>query len=367
MDAKTTTNFISLKISDYFCGEIVFKAESRKPEAKIQGSGIIFSQIIVLLALGFPPSLAICSLKAIFLITFVATSAIPLRKNILFIINPISGGKDKAAFPDLARKCLDTSKFQGTFTMTEGSGHATEVATEALSRSIDVVVAVGGDGTINEVASVMANSPATMGIIPCGSGNGLARSLGIPMNIRKAVERLNQPSTRVIDTGLLNGRRFFNMAGVGFDAHICSIFAHDQTRGFRGYARTAFSEIVRYKAQDYRLDIDGRTYDREGFMISIANSSQFGNNAHVSPSASLDDGLLDVCIVKPFPLHHFPVMGYHMFSNTADRSKYVEIIKGKQITITRGVPGPVHLDGEPVQMGESIRIELLPLSLRILT
>ena len=156
------------------------------------------------------------------------------------------------------------------------------------------------------------------------------------------------------------------MAGIGFDAHISSCFARIAKRGFQGYVKTAFTEITRYEPESYVIDIDGHRIERTAFMISLANSSQFGNNAHVAPKASLRDGLLDVCIIKPFPLYHFPVMGLHMFTRTADRSRYVEIIKGRDIRITRTHPGAVHVDGEPITMGSELEVTVKPLNLEVL-
>jgi diacylglycerol kinase family enzyme len=206
-----------------------------------------------------------------------------------------------------------------------------------------------------------------MGIVPWGSGNGLARFLKIPLRYRAAIARLNEVNIKTIDSAELNDRKFFNMAGIGFDAHISALFATNSTRGLRGYVETTLTEVSQYKPQFYRINIDGREIERQAFMVSIANSSQFGNNAHLAPKASVQDGLLDVCIIKPFPLYHFPVLGLHMFLKTADKSKYVEIIKGRKIKITREARGAVHVDGEPVEMGKSLNIMVNPLSLKILT
>ena len=289
-----------------------------------------------------------------------------MKKNILFIINPISGGKDKASFTDLADACLDRHLFDPEYVFSKSIGHAHELAAAAVKTDVDVVVAVGGDGTINEVASAVEGSGKLMGIIPCGSGNGLARSLKIDLDRQAAVTKLNRLNADTIDTGSFNNRSFYNMAGVGFDAHISSCFAKIGKRGFQGYGKTAFSEISKYVPETYQIDIDGHTIERDAFMICLANSSQFGNNAHVSPTASLKDGLLDVCIIKPFPLYKFPVMGVHMFAKTAHKSKYVEIIKGKEITIKRQQEGPVHVDGEPLLMGNVIRVGITPLNLSVL-
>ena len=289
-----------------------------------------------------------------------------MKKKILFIINPISGGKSKKGFPQAVKHYLDQEKFSADFVFTEFSGHAIKAAEEGVMAGSEIIVAVGGDGTINEIASILEGTNFAMGIVPFGSGNGLARSLGIPLVQNDAIARLNQATVVRIDTAMLNKRKFFNIAGMGFDAQISNRFANHQTRGLTGYIRTTFSEVTNYEPQNYQVEIDGSVLERKAFMISIANSSQFGNNAHISPTASLTDGLLDVCIIRPFPLYHLPMMGYHMFSNTTDQSRYVEIIKGRSIKITRETDGPIHLDGEPVFMNREISIVVNPLSLSIL-
>jgi diacylglycerol kinase (ATP) len=288
-----------------------------------------------------------------------------LKKNILFVINPVSGGKNKSSFIKLAQACLDPVLFDAEFVFSESVGHARELAAKAVEHGFDIIVAVGGDGTINEVASAIEGSEKIMGIVPCGSGNGLARALNINLNRREAIRTLNKLRTERIDTGTFNNRTFYNMAGIGFDAHISSCFAKIAKRGLQGYVRTAFTEISRYEPESYLIDIDGHKLERKAFMICLANSSQFGNNAHVAPKASLRDGLLDVCIIKPFPLYHFPVMGLHMFTKTADRSRYVEIIKGKDIRITRVGEGAIHVDGEPITMGKELEVKIKPLNLEV--
>ena len=287
-----------------------------------------------------------------------------MKKSILFIVNPISGGKSKLNFPEMAGNYLDKSLFESTFIFTEGVGHGQKLASENTGK--DIIVAVGGDGTINEIASAMEGTEQWMGIIPCGSGNGLARTLGIPLVDSEAVRRLNNLNCTRIDAGFLNNRKFFNMAGVGFDAHISKVFAEHVNRGLGGYIQTTFREISNYKTQNYSLEIDGKTFERNAFMISIANSSQYGNNAYISPFASVKDGLLDVCIIRPFPLYVFPLMGYRMFSKTTHKSRFVEIIQGRQIQITRGQPGAVHVDGEPLFMESELDITIKPLALSVL-
>jgi YegS/Rv2252/BmrU family lipid kinase len=264
--------------------------------------------------------------------------------------------------PQLIEKYLDAD---ATIVFTNGASHANEMAAEAIN-NYDLVVAVGGDGTVNETASALVGSNATLGIVPCGSGNGLSRFLDIPMDIQQSIENLNTGKTALIDSAQADGKPFFNMAGMGFDAHIAEVFAHGKKRGFITYIKSSLQEIIKYKPQTYHIEIDGTVYERKAFMLSFANSSQYGNNAHISPQASVQDGLIDVCIIKPFSLWRFPALGIRMFTKTTNKSKFVEIIKGKHVIIKREEPGPIHLDGEPMQAGAQVEIKVLPGSLKVI-
>ena len=288
------------------------------------------------------------------------------RSNILFIINPISGGKNKIKLPSLIGKLLDPLKFIPSYSFTEYAGHAGELAEEAANNNFDLIVAVGGDGTINEVASKAKEFNKVLGIIPFGSGNGLARFLNIPLKPAEAVQVINELNIVNIDTGSFNGKGFFNMAGIGFDAHISAVFAEDKSRGLTGYLKLGLKEVLSYKAQTYDLVIDGKDYTFKAFLISIANSSQYGNNAHISPTASVIDGFLDICIVKEFSMMKLPVLAYEMLTATTDRSKFVEIIKGRDVTIRRSEEGAIHIDGEPLFMGRDIKVSIVPLSLSVI-
>lgn len=289
-----------------------------------------------------------------------------MKQRILFIVNPISGGLDKVFLPNLIDNHLDHDKFDAKIIYTTHNGHAKTLAGEAVSGKTDIIVAVGGDGTINEVAGVLESSNKTMAIVPCGSGNGLARTLGISLDNAKAIAKINQLNTTAIDVGYLNDKKFFNMAGMGFDAHISAHFAKSVKRGLLGYIKSTLKEISSYKPQQYQIIIDGKSINREAFMLSLANSSQYGNNAHISPTASPNDGLLDICVITEFPLWMFPVLGYRMFTKTAETSNYVEIIKAQNFEIIRENEGPVHVDGEPFLMGKKLTIGINPLALKII-
>ncbi len=289
------------------------------------------------------------------------------KSNILFIINPIAGGKQKQNIPALIDANLDKTKFNPNFSFTEYVGHAAEIAAEAANKNFDVVVAVGGDGTINEIASVVMKYNKVLGIIPQGSGNGLARFLKIPMNTAGAIRVINGMRITQMDTATFNDKCYFNMAGMGFDAHISAIFASRKERGLAGYVKLGLKEMLSYKPEIYRIQVDGREYKREAFVVSIANSSQYGNNTYISPEASVTDGLLDVCIVKSFPLYRLPLLAYAMIRGITHRSDMVEIIKGKDIHISRAHDAAIHIDGEPFPMGKEIAISIVPLSLKIIT
>jgi YegS/Rv2252/BmrU family lipid kinase len=288
-----------------------------------------------------------------------------LKGKALFIINPISGGKKKDGVPGLIEKYLDARFLTPVIVFSDSASHAQQIAKDARDK-FEVVVAVGGDGTVNEIASAIVGADTLLGIIPFGSGNGLARFLKIPMNTKKAIKALNTSNIATIDSATLNSKPFFNMAGMGFDAHIAEVFSHNKKRGFITYIKASIEELNKYKSEVYQLHIDGQTYEREAFMLSFANSSQYGNNAHISPNASVQDGLLDVCVIKKFPLWRFFEMGIRMLTKTTDKTKSLEIIRGKHIFVKRMGPGPVHLDGEPHAEEADINIVVMPASLKVI-
>lgn len=280
------------------------------------------------------------------------------KKRILFVINPVSGGKKKTTFNKQVLEVLDLNRFDPTFKVTDHANHGFELAKSAIEEGYDAVIAVGGDGTINEIGSALVGSKVPLGIVPEGSGNGLALYLGIPMNESAALRRINRFESVSIDCGKVGDRSFFNIAGIGFDASVSDKFASETFRGPVGYLRTVINVLSKYKPKKYTLNIDGKIYEREAFMISVANSPQYGNNAYIAPNASINDGLLDVCIVHKFPLYTLPMMIFHLFNKTADQSEYVEIIPGKKICIEQEGKAPVHLDGEPMDLGNKINIQV---------
>jgi len=280
-----------------------------------------------------------------------------MSKPILFIINPVSGTGTSKRVPFLIDKFLKKSEFAPTIKYTEYAGHATEICnTEKLNFSY--IVAVGGDGTVNEIAKALQNSDCTMGIIPCGSGNGLAYALGMPLLCIQAIQEFHKYSSYTIDTGLLNGHFFANVAGLGFDAHVAHKFANFGKRGIFSYGQVMIREFRNYPERKYKITFDNQTIEREAFVLSIANSSQFGNHAHIAPTASLADGLLDLVLIKKFSWLHVPDVVFRLFSKNLDDSPHYESFKSKHFTIETEIPTLIHLDGEPMEVSDKIEVSL---------
>ena len=288
-----------------------------------------------------------------------------MKKNILFIINPISGLGRHSNFPDNCEKYIDKKIFSTKYIFTKAAKEAIHICRDN-SDKFDIIVAVGGDGTINEVSQGLENSNTVMGIIPGGSGNGLARYLRIPLPTSKAIAIINNQNITTIDRVQINDKSFVNMAGIGFDALISFKFAEFDQRGILPYFYLSLKEFSSYKPKTYDLIIDGVEYKRKAFSISFANSTQFGTNVHIAPKASIDDGLIDICVVKPFPITELANLGIRLFNKTVDKSKYIEIIKAKRVTVKTEGENYVHIDGEPVIMKDNIEIKVLPLSLKII-
>ncbi|MDX1627571.1 MAG: YegS/Rv2252/BmrU family lipid kinase [Fulvivirga sp.] len=289
------------------------------------------------------------------------------QQKILFIINPASGTRNKEQIPSLINRHLsDQIDFEIAYT--SKPGEATKISNENKT-AFDIIVAVGGDGTINEVARPLIDSTTALGIIPMGSGNGLARHLGIPLKAKNAIKLLNSPEINKIDTIKMEEEVSLNIAGVGFDAHIARLFAKSKKRGFLSYARLVFSEIRKYKVKGYHLEIDGKIQEEKApFLISIANSTQYGNNAKIAPAAMITDGLMDVCILQKIPWWYYPVFAFHLFNGTIYRSKYYRCLQGKKIKlrlIKSQDDHNMHLDGDALAVGEIIDLSINPKSLLV--
>ncbi len=288
-----------------------------------------------------------------------------MKEKILFIVNPISGTGKQSQLSSLLSEYLDIEQFDCDISFTEYGGHAIEIAKNAAA-NFDIIVAVGGDGTVNEVANGLAASDCTMGIIPVGSGNGLARHLKLSMRIVESIKIINRREIKKIDAATINGNYFVNVAGIGFDAHIAHMYAKTNTRGPIPYAKLMTNEFYKYKPANYKVFVNNEEIDYSAFLISFANSSQFGNNAYISPNAIIDDGLIDVCMMKEFPMVEVGQLAYQLFNKRMDKSKYMKIVKTNFVRIVAPQEIKGHIDGEPVNFPKEIEVKIYPKALSII-
>lgn len=286
-------------------------------------------------------------------------------KRVVFIMNPISGTQNKAGIPELIESTLDHEKFSYELLMTEHAGHASELAHEAMERGVDIVVAIGGDGTVNEVARAIVHSQTALGIIPCGSGNGLARHLMIPMNIKRAIGIINRDEIHELDYGLINGHPFFCTCGMGFDAFVSQKFAEAGKRGPITYVENVLREGLKYEPETYEIQDEQGLTRAKAFLISCANASQYGNNAYIAPQASMSDGLLDVIIMEPFDVIEAPQISIEMFNKTLDKNSKIKTFRCQKLHIHRKQAGVIHFDGDPVMTDADVDIELKPKGIRV--
>ncbi|MCX6279246.1 MAG: YegS/Rv2252/BmrU family lipid kinase [Bacteroidetes bacterium] len=287
-------------------------------------------------------------------------------KSIVFIINPVSGVGKQNRVENLIRERLDVSVYNPEIVYTKSQGHATELSKQAVGKGVEVVVAVGGDGTVNEIATGLVDTNTVMAILPAGSGNGLARHLKIPMNLKRAIDVINEGNIRKIDTATINDQLFVNVAGVGFDAAVAKKFAVAGKRGFSTYLKITLGSYKSYKPKQYILEIDGKVIRRRALLVSFANSSQFGNNTTIDPSASVSDGYIDVCIVGKMPYWKTFFLAPLLFLKKFDQTKYIEIIRAKEVVLRRKKGKSIHLDGDHQLMGKELIMKINPLSLKVI-
>ena len=286
-------------------------------------------------------------------------------KKIRFIINPKSGTADKKDYVSRIENTIDKNKFQSEITFTNAAGHATELAREAARNNYDIVVAVGGDGSANEVGAGLVGSKTALGIIPTGSGNGMARHLKIPIDFVKAVSVFNDSQFETIDTLNVNGRFCIGTFGIGFDAHIAHLFASAGTRGYSTYVKLVLAEFSKYKPIYFKIFADKKEYHISSFLLTFANSSQFGNNAVIAPFADVKDGIIDISIVRKFPVFVAPHLIYRMMNNTIHRSRFFDRLSAGEIVVRNEGLIKGHIDGEPIELDGDIEIKMNPLSLKV--
>ena len=290
-----------------------------------------------------------------------------VKEKILFLINPISGTKNKEHLPGIIKELIDRDIFDVEVIITEYKGEATEIVRRKLIANYQYFVAVGGDGTVNEIAKALINTRGIMGIIPVGSGNGLARHLHIPLQPTKSIQIINKLNYQAIDYGLINNIPFFCTCGVGFDALIGEKFAQCKGRGLSNYVKTTILEYFNYKPEIYQITVDNeRKINRQAFLITFANGSQYGNNAFIAPNADISDGKLDMCILSPFQLYKAPGIGIRLFAKNIHRSSLMYTERASNILLERASEGVIHFDGEPYRMGKILNISLINKGLNVI-
>lgn len=289
-----------------------------------------------------------------------------VRKRILFIINPVSGTMGKLNWITLATRLL-AKNFDLEFKQTQGRGHACKLAQDAVRDRVDIVCAVGGDGTVNEIASALIETDTVLAILPLGSGNGLARELRISTLLPNlALEVMRSGNVVDIDYGVLNNIPFFGTCGFGFDAKISYEFAKRKHRGVINYIKVVIKEYYRYVPKEVQLTINGQTITRKVFLINFANSRQFGNNAYIAPLASLTDGLINVTIVKPLRFREALRLSLALFDKRIHKLNSIETFTCEKAQLLMPKGAICHYDGEPIKLGEEAHIEIVKGGLKVL-
>ena len=278
-----------------------------------------------------------------------------MKKNILFIVNPVSGVGKQKKIENVIESKIDHSLIDYTIQYTERIHHGRELAQAAVEQGVyDAIVAVGGDGSVNDIAGALVGSDIALAIIPCGSGNGLARNLKIPLTPAHAIEVINHFKMAEIDTIDVNGHIVASIAGIGFDAHVARRMKLAKVRGLQAYAKIIVADYTTYKEHTYKLIIDGKEIERQAWFISFANSNQFGYNTTIAPMAQLDDGLIDICIVDRIPLLHLPLTAPLLYLNHFQLSQHVEYYKAHEVTVLNNKERWVNIDGEGESIGEEL-------------
>ena len=288
------------------------------------------------------------------------------KKKITFILNPISGTHSKEEIPNMIEQTLDHDLFEPTIRFTEYAGHAAEIAKECAEHQEDVVVAVGGDGTVNEVARSLVHTQTALAIIPCGSGNGLARHLCLPLDVKKAIGIINSYNVETFDYGVINGLPFFCTCGMGFDAFISLKFAEAGKRGPITYAENVLKEGLKYQPETYEVEDETGAKRYKAFLIACANASQYGNNAYIAPGATMKDGEMDVIIMEPFTALDAPQIAADLFMKTLGNNSKIKTFRTKRLHIHRKQEGAIHFDGDPIMTDADIDVHMEPGGIRIL-
>lgn len=295
----------------------------------------------------------------------ISNTSHPQRKAML-IINPISGTGKKEGLPEAVSARLSQIGVELDIRFTTCRGDATRLAREGADKGYDFVIAAGGDGTVNEVAQALCGTDTALGIIPSGSGNGLARHIGIPINLNASLDVIADMYTAECDYGTVNGRPFFCTFGVGFDAAVSHAFAKQSRRGLMMYLKSALTQYLNYKPETYTISANGKILTEKAFVIACCNASQYGNNAYVAPEASIRDGLLDIVIIHQGSPIDTAMVGMDLFTGYINNNTLIHSFRAPSAVIYRNDEGPAHIDGEPMILDDILDVKCRHNGLKIL-
>jgi diacylglycerol kinase (ATP) len=289
-----------------------------------------------------------------------------MSRKLLFIINPKAGKKLGPSLLPLIEKKLK-GKLEYEISLWDNINAFNLISEKLFKEKFTDAIAVGGDGTVNMVAKTILGTTLTLGIIPAGSGNGLARSLGLPMKTDKALDKIIEGKTHVVDSGTVNGNPFFCTSGVGFDAHIGNLFVSSVKRGLKSYVKIIWKEFASYKPKTYLLKYNNVTIEKTAFLITVGNAGQYGNDFYIAPGAKMNDGLFHVSVLKPFKFRQLPGLLTKVLRKKADESKLIETFVCKELIIKRHEKEVIHFDGEPAMADETVVFKMNPMSLKAIT
>lgn len=285
----------------------------------------------------------------------------------LLIVNPISGTSNKRGLEKIVRDKMAPLGVTIEQAWTTSKGDATRLARKAVAEGYGSVIAAGGDGTVNETATALLDTGVTLGIIPCGSGNGLARHLEIPVDVDESLEIIALRHVTRCDSGRVNDLPFFCTFGLGFDATVSEKFAQEKHRGKLTYVKNTCREFLNYHSEEYTITANGQKLTEKAFLVAVCNASQYGNNAYIAPDASMTDGMLDITIVHDGNLLSTALVGVDLMTGNINNNTQITRLRAATATISRSAPGPAHIDGEPVTMAEKMDIMCLGNSLHVYT
>ncbi len=291
--------------------------------------------------------------------------AYSMPRKLLFIVNPNAGKKISDAIIKIIRKEFPQNMYY-QIVIWKNKDHFEEISSLLKSEGYTDAIAVGGDGTVNQVASVIQGTSIRLGIVPIGSGNGLARSLGLSMDIEEVIKQIVEGKNAIMDCGSVNGQAFYCTSGVGFDAHIAWLFAKSKSRGLKTYVKVTIAQLLSYRAKVYTLEFNGRTINRKAFLITVANAGQYGNDFYIAPQAKLDDGLFHVVILKPFNVFSLFSIFIRILRRKAHTSSYIETFTTDELSILREAEDSIHFDGEPQMLGKHLNYSLKKKALNVI-